>query len=311
MCKHFLGAIALTFCLQLGFQFEVQAGPDIQAMWDYNQPAASEQKFFETLKTTPCQQEASYCLELQTQIARAQGLQGKFSAGHEMLDQVVRANFGNSPLVETRYLLERGRLLNSAGQPAMAMTLFEQALDLAQQHSLDYYAVDAAHMLGISAPLTEQEAWTLKAIALASQSQDPETRKWHGSLYNNLGWTYFDQGDYAKALDTFQKNVAWHQAQGSRQQSLIIARWAEARTLRALGKYTQALAQLLALEKANAAAGLAPDGYIYEELAENLLALKRQDARSYFAKAYAQLSQDPWLKQNEPERLKRLLQLSK
>jgi hypothetical protein len=49
------------------------------------------------------------------------------------------------------------------------------------------------------------------------------------------------------------------------------------------------------------------DGYVYEEIAECLAALGRDDeARPYFARTYETLSYDPWLAESEPARLERL-----
>ena len=52
------------------------------------------------------------------------------------------------------------------------------------------------------------------------------------------------------------------------------------------------------------------DGYVFEEIGECLLALKRADeARPYFAKAYEVLSKDSWLVEQESDRIKRLKRL--
>ena len=52
------------------------------------------------------------------------------------------------------------------------------------------------------------------------------------------------------------------------------------------------------------------DGYVFEELAECLLALGRTaEAGEYAARAYAELAKDPWLSAKEPERLTRLAEL--
>jgi tetratricopeptide (TPR) repeat protein len=68
-----------------------------------------------------------------------------------------------------------------------------------------------------------------------------------------------------------------------------------------LGRVDEALAVQRALEQNG-------DGmYVYEEIAECLLLLKREaEARPYFAKAYEMLSKDPWLAENESARLERL-----
>ena len=42
-------------------------------------------------------------------------------------------------------------------------------------------------------------------VALAETAGDERARNWAASLYNNLGWTYHDQGRYAEALQMFEK----------------------------------------------------------------------------------------------------------
>ena len=89
-----------------------------------------------------------------------------------------------------------------------------------------------------------------------------------------------------------------------------IARWAIARTLRALGEVDEALAMQTALLEENRARS-EEDGYVYEELGECLLLLGAEvEARPYFAEAYRLLSRDSWLSTNEPNRLARLKALS-
>jgi tetratricopeptide (TPR) repeat protein len=88
-----------------------------------------------------------------------------------------------------------------------------------------------------------------------------------------------------------------------------IALWAEARTLRSLGRVEEALALQQELLREFDTLG-EPDGYVYEELAECLAALGHDDeARPYFARAYETLSRDPWLAESEPARLERLRDL--
>jgi tetratricopeptide (TPR) repeat protein len=87
-----------------------------------------------------------------------------------------------------------------------------------------------------------------------------------------------------------------------------IALWAEARTLRSLGRVEEALALQQELLREFDTLG-EPDGYVYEELAECLAALGHDEARSYFARAYETLSRDPWLAESEPARLERLRDL--
>jgi hypothetical protein len=82
-----------------------------------------------------------------------------------------------------------------------------------------------------------------------------------------------------------------------------------ARCLRSLGRHEEALARQQRLLAEHRRAG-SSDGYINEEIAENLLALGRADeARPQFAAAAQLLAQDEGLAQAEPQRLARLRRL--
>ncbi|MEZ4669919.1 MAG: tetratricopeptide repeat protein [Anaerolineae bacterium] len=282
---------------------------DFDALWDFNQPAATEQKFRELLPAAQSSGDASYHAQLLTQIARTEGLQRKFEDAHRTLDTVQTILTDDLKLARVRYLLERGRVFNSSGKADTARPLFAQALESAQQITEDNYAVDAAHMLAIIAPSEEAIEWNQKAIAMAEASQQPRARKWLASLYNNLGWAYHDTKKYDTALDMFQKALVEREKAGD-PVTTRIARWAVARTLRSLGRTGEALdiQQTLLLEHGRAGTH---DGFVYEEIAECLLAMgKTQESRRYFAQAHEQLSKDPWFVANEATRLERLKQLS-
>jgi Flp pilus assembly protein TadD len=88
-----------------------------------------------------------------------------------------------------------------------------------------------------------------------------------------------------------------------------IARWTVARAYRSLGRNDDALALQRQLEAEGVAAN-APDGYVYEELGELLLANgERAVAQAHFARAFELLDGDATFRANEPERLSRLRQL--
>jgi tetratricopeptide (TPR) repeat protein len=278
--------------------------PEIDHLWNYADPAASEARFRELLSST-LPGSAAYAQAL-TQVARAQGLQRQFEAAHVTLDEAEKLLTADRGAVRARYLLERGRVFNSSGHKDQAAPFFQQAWDLASAAGYDYSAVDAAHMLAIALP-AESIAWNRRAMAYAEQSQQPRARGWLGSLYNNLGWTYHDQGDYAQALELFEKAVALRalKAETDRKEWLI-ARWCVARCLRSLGRPAEALSEQQALLAAHGGAGTS-DGYVQEEIAENLLLLGHPaEARPYFAEAHTMLSRDPWLVEGEPARLERL-----
>ena len=84
--------------------------------------------------------------------------------------------------------------------------MFEQSFETAFAIPHEFIAVDAAHMAAIAAPDQERRlAWADRGIELAKSSGDPDVVGWLGSLYNNVGWDYFDAGEYEIALDWFER----------------------------------------------------------------------------------------------------------
>ena len=143
--------------------------------------------------------DATYLTELLTQIARSQGLQRQFVEAQATLDQAEALLGVALSRAEIRYLLERGRTFNSSGDATAAHALFTRAWDSATAQQEDAHAVDAAHMLAIVETEEQKLAWNLRALAHAEASTQPRAGRWRGSLYNNIGWTYFDQAAYKEA----------------------------------------------------------------------------------------------------------------
>ncbi|MEZ5003268.1 MAG: tetratricopeptide repeat protein [Chitinophagales bacterium] len=282
--------------------------PMIDSLWNYNDPAATA-LVFEALKDKAQQTDENYYLELLTQIARTQSLQMNFDSAHQILDSVENQLREENVVPTIRYYLERGRTYNSAREKDTASTLFQKAYDLALAHHQDFYAIDAAHMLAISEPVEKQLDWNLMALDLVEKTEDTRAKKWQGSLYNNIGWTYHDNGEYNKALTYFEQALNYRTAQKDTQ-GVFIAKWAVARTYRSLGKIGEAVKLQEALMKEMQQEGATEDGYVYEELAECYYLLDKDRAKPYFKKAYDLLSQDQWLVANEAKRLDRLQQLS-
>jgi tetratricopeptide (TPR) repeat protein len=281
---------------------------DFDSLWDYSKPDETEKKFREVL--AGLSQDSHAALELLTQIARAQGLQRKFDEAHKTLDLVEKKLSADASRAKIRYLLERGRVLNSSGNADQARPLFEQAEEMAIQLSEDFYAVDAIHMLAIVTDPPQSLTLNLRAVQRAESSAQEKARNWLGSLYNNIAWAQHDMGDYELALDLFQKAEEWQRSKG-RVNETRIAKWTVARTLRSMNRVEEALSHQMDLKKEFESAH-EKDGYVLEEIGECLLALNRpDDAQSYFAEAYKLLSQDTWLAEGEPKRLERLRQLGK
>ncbi len=276
-------------------------------LWNYNNPAETEAKFIELIPMAKSSGNEDYYLQLKTQIARAQGLQGKFVEAHATLNEVETLISTDTPVAETRYYLERGRVYNSSNNKVLALPIFLKAFDVALSRNQDNLAVDAAHMVAIADNDPEtQTKWNLKAISIAENSKDPRVRGWLGSLYNNMAWTFHDLGKFQEALDLFQKALIFFQENENDASVIRIAKWSVARAYRSLLNYPEALKIQTALEvELNNANEV--DGYVYEELAEiYLLVPDREKAKHYFNLAYRELSQDEGLKTSDPKRIERL-----
>jgi tetratricopeptide (TPR) repeat protein len=281
--------------------------PDIDSLWDYDRPGVTERRFRELLAAALDSRDLPYLKQLLTQIARAEGLQRKFQDAHKTLDRVQKEIDKADDKTKVRYLLERGRVFNSSGNRDDARPLFLEAFDLALTSKDDFNAVDAAHMIAIVEPTEKQLQWNLKAMDLAENSAEEKVRKWKGSLYNNVGWTYFEQKQYEESLFTFEKALEFQQQQGD-PNKIMIAKWCVAKTLRMMNHTEEALERQRSLFEQYQAAGK-KSGYVYEEIAECLMVMgHEQEAQGWFAAAYEELSKDPRLV-NEQDRLNRLKEL--
>lgn len=283
--------------------------PDFDQWWDYKNPHETAKKFKKLLETEGIQGNKEYLACILSQLARTESLQRNFEAAHQYLNQMEEIpNFETFPLAQTRHQLERGRTYNSNQQRALAISCFEKAYEIALENKLDFYMVDAAHMLGIACPVEEQLKWNERAIALAQSSKDDKASKWMGSLLNNSGWILFDQKKYEEALGYFEKCLDF-QVSHHKNPEARIARWSIAKMKRFLGETK------LALQMQQELLASAPKDddspYVHEEIGECLLVLNRkQEASPHFLKAWEVLSKDIWLQANESERLERLRDFS-
>ena len=283
--------------------------PDFDTLWDYDHPGATERKFRKLLPVALDSRDLPYLSQLLTQVARAEGLQRKFQEAHKTLDRVQKALDKTDDKTRVRYLLERGRVFNSSGKPDDARPLFLEAFDLGLKSKDDFNAVDAAHMIAIVEPTEKQLLWNLKALDLAENSAEEKARKWMGSLYNNIGWTYFEQRQFEESLLMFEKAREFQERQGD-PTKIMIAKWCVAKNLRMMDHTEEALEMQRDLYEQYQAAGK-KSGYVYEEIAECLTVIgQEQEAQGWFAAAYEELSKDPRLA-TEQDRLDRLKELGK
>lgn len=207
---------------------------ELDALWRYDDPIASAERF--AIAAAEPDRPELVRAELETQRARALGMQGRFAEAEGLLDSL-------EPAVGTlavRILLERGRLRNSAGRPAEAVPVLEDAVLAARRDGDAFLAVDAAHMLALADP-SRAEQWTEEALAELASSTDSRTLRWGVALHNNQGWALFDSGDAHAAVGEFEAALEAADRYGTLDQQFA-ARWSLARALREIGRLQEALA---------------------------------------------------------------------
>lgn len=243
---------------------------DISKLWDFNKPELSEQRFRSALPTAS----SDDALILQTQIARTYGLRRDFPQAQQILANIEPQIQNASAEAKVRYFLELGRTYSSATHPPesqttevkeLARSAYMRAFELAQAGKLDSLAIDALHMMTVvdTAP-EDQLEWNHKAVALMQSSSQPDAKKWEGSLHNNIGYALHLLGRYEDALVEFKLALAACEPDGN-PQTIRIAHWMVAWTLRALGRLNEAIEIQLRLERECDDAG-EPDPYVFEEL---------------------------------------------
>ncbi|WP_323278854.1 hypothetical protein [Sinomonas terricola] len=185
----------------------------LDELWDFSDPAASEAAFRNALDDSAYDDVER--AELTTQLGRAIGLQGRFEEADAVLDEI---DAEQDPTVAVRVLLERGRVLHSAGHAAMSVPLFEQAAELGEHLGEEFLAADAFHMLAL-ADDGHAESWSRAGIEYASTAHTPRVQRWCVSLHGNLGWHLLGAGAAHRALVEFQLAEQWAARAGTPSQA--------------------------------------------------------------------------------------------
>jgi hypothetical protein len=187
----------------------------LDELWDFGDAVGSEARLRAAFDaaTDPVERR-----ELRTQVARALGLQERFTEAHAVLDALDL----DEPVVAVRVALERGRLHNSAGAPVEATWHFRRAATLAEANGLTFLRIDALHMLAI-ADSEHADEHTETALRELAAVDDPRTLRWLVGLHNNRGWARFDAGDKAGALEAFEAAKDAAERYGTEQQRI----WAD------------------------------------------------------------------------------------
>jgi len=256
---------------------------DVRALWDFDDPAASEARFREAQATAT----GDDVLVLETQIARSYGLRREPGRAREILDGVHARLDAAGPEPRVRCELELGRTwISAVTQPeertgeAMdaARSAYLRAFELAREAGLDDLAVDAVHMMAfVDTDPAAQLAWNDRGLEIARASAQPAARRWEASLLNNRGMALHEAGRDAEALADFRAALELRGAMDDAGATRV-AWWMVAWSLRLLGRLDEALPIQERLEQECAAAG-EPDPFVFEEL-ELLHRARGDDARA-------------------------------
>jgi tetratricopeptide (TPR) repeat protein len=278
----------------------------LRADWDFDDLDGTEQRFRQLLAAETTDRGRA---EILTQLARVQGLRGDFVGGQRLLEEAEQLPLAEAGAAPVRIDLERGRLRRSSGDRQAALPIFESAFDAAIEAREAFLAADAAHMAALAAPDPAGfVAWTERGVEIAESDHD--ARYWLGPLLNNLGWELFEAGEHEGALDAFERALEAREQEPENRSAIEIARYAAAKTLRALGRPAEAAA-CLEQSVAWAEGERAPDGWFHEELAEAYAALGRpDDASDHARRALALLPDTDASFETTGERAVRLQQLA-
>ncbi len=235
--------------------------------WNFDDPAASEAVFRELLETTTDEIDR---VIVQTQIARALGLQGKLEEGIALIDTIPAFD---EATVAWR-AIELGRLYRSSGNVSSAQLQFIVAMTESDSYAedgddhedpmLEFVHIDAMHMYALTLPTEDQIEITKAAIAKASNS-NPIAMSWLPSLQNNLGMAYSELGDWQNAYVNFLSALE-DAREFSDDGKVFIARYMVGWALRNLGRTDEALEWMTTLHEDLTAAGRS-DEYVNAELA--------------------------------------------
>jgi ATP/maltotriose-dependent transcriptional regulator MalT len=120
--------------------------PNLDLLWSDKRPDLMELKLRGLIEPARISGIKSYYLQLQTQIARAQALQGKLDAASATLDEVEAELCDGVAAAQIRYYLERGRIQLLQNRPEAAEKLFHKAWRIAEASHHERYAREALHL---------------------------------------------------------------------------------------------------------------------------------------------------------------------
>lgn len=297
-----MGILSATVVAAVIGWFYKKSKPKVQdfheVIGQLGDPVLIEKKLIELLPQAKKLSNNTTYIQILSQIALFQAVQKKFEQAHQTLEQAQLACKADDYQGQACILLEKGRIFQHAGELEKAEKYFYQSYQLSSLHHLDYYTINAAHMIAIVVKNVEEKIkWNELALSLALQTENKKAQGLLAPLHNNLGQNYFDVQDYEKSLFYYEQASQLF-SHDNRYSDFMLARWTIARCIRALNKLDQALVlqQELLSEIKNRQESKQYDmpeemfflvcGFVYEELAI-IYNLENQNEK---AKEYARIA---------------------
>src|SRR5262245_10683378 len=173
--------------------------------------------------------------EVVTQLARVEMWRGRLDNAHALLDQ-AKELAGNDGAANARILLERGRVVRRSDGDAVAVPLLGQAFEAALAAGQYFMAADAAHACALAGAMV---ARTGRGLEVADTYE--AAAYWRGTLLINLGEWQWERGAYEVSLATFQAALEARERETRNPFLTEHARHGLARTLRSLGRSSEAV----------------------------------------------------------------------
>ena len=200
------------------------------------QYAESRKIYQQALEAAKAEGNNSDMTEAMAMIARTCLIGDDKKSGYHWLNSAEKLALPQEPLGWSRVQSVRGRFLWQEKRLIEATKLFKELYQYCSDRKLHERAIDAAHMVAITADHEEQIIWGKKGIR---EAEAGSVTGWLGPLWNNLGVTYEDMEQYDSSLAAYKKAREYHYRHGT-ESNKMIADWAVGHAFLNLKDYDEA-----------------------------------------------------------------------
>ncbi len=215
------------------------------SLFNERQQAEALEAYQEAAGKAEAEKDSSNLAEAYSQMARCYLSLDKKEEGRPWLAKAGEIVSESDPAGWSRYLGVRGRFeWKDAAEEAKAVSpeaptaasTFKQMYQFCMENDFFNRAIDAANMITITGTMDERVEWGQRGIEAAEKGN---VESWLAPLWNNLGWTYNDQGRYKESLDALMKAREYHYKKGD-DKSMLIADWSVGHAYRMNGQLDSA-----------------------------------------------------------------------